>query len=121
MTEEQRYGYLDKRLEELERRVLNCKRAEEACQRIAAEQTILLSTIPAMIFWIDREGAFIRVNEAFAKALHKSPDEIQGRSLFALYPEEMAGNYYNDNLTVMDSGAPVRHIEEPVGTRRLKS
>jgi len=92
------------------------KQAESAIQRLANEQSILLSTVPAMIFWIDRKGTFVRVNNAFAAALHTSPDDIKGKSLFDLYPEDMARAYYNDNVKVMESGAPKRDIEEPVET-----
>lgn len=92
------------------------RQAEEALQRITDEQAVLLSTIPAMIFWTDRDGTFIRVNDAFAAALHKSPDDIKGKSLFDLYPEDIAREYYNDNVQVIKSGASKRHIEEPVQT-----
>ncbi|MBW1744130.1 MAG: PAS domain S-box protein [Deltaproteobacteria bacterium] len=92
------------------------RQAEEAIERITNEQAVLLSTIPAMIFWTDRDGTFIRVNDAFAAALHKSPDDIKGKSLFDLYPEDMAREYSDDNVRVMKSGASKRDIEEPVQT-----
>ena len=92
------------------------KRAEETLQKITHELGVLLSTVPAMFFWIDKEGNFIRVNKAFAAALHRSPDEVKGKSLFDLYPEDMARKYHNDNLEVMKSGTTKRYIEEPVET-----
>jgi PAS domain S-box-containing protein len=92
------------------------KLAVTALQEISAEQEVLLGTVPAMIFWIDNEGRFLRVNNFFAAALHKSPDDIRGKSLFDLYPEDMATKYYEDNAQVMESGAPKRNIEEPVRT-----
>jgi len=92
------------------------KRAEEELQRIIDEQGILLNEVPAMIFWIDKEGNFIRVNEAFAAALHKSPEDIAGQSLFDLYPEDMARGFHDDNVKVMESGTSKRLIEEPVET-----
>ena len=116
MAKKSVYKELEQQVKDLKREALEYNRTEEALQRIADEQSILLGTIPAMIFWIDREGTFIRVNEAFANALHKSPDEIKGKSLFDLYPEDMAREYHNDNVKVMDSGAPMKHIEEPVET-----
>ena len=110
------YKELEQRIKELEKKVAKRKQVEEAFQRITDEQAVLLSTVPAMIFWIDKEGAFIRVNDAFAAALHKSPDDIKGKSLFDLYPEDMARGYYNDNVKVIESGTPKKHIEEPVET-----
>jgi len=111
-------GKLKSYSQSLEDEIAERKRAEEALQRISNEQAVLLSTVPAMIFWIDKEGKFIRVNEAFAAALHKSPDGIEGKYLFDLYPEDMARRFHNDNLEVMDSDTPKRHIEEPVETPR---
>jgi len=110
------YEELEQRVKELEKGVAKRKQAEEAFQRITDEQAVLLSTVPAMIFWIDKEGTFIRVNDAFAAALHKSPDDIKVKSLFDLYPEDMARGYYNDNVKVIESGTPKKHIEEPVET-----
>jgi len=89
---------------------------EKQLERIEEEQAILLNTVPAMIFWIDKSGKFVRVNEAFARALHKTPDEIKGKSLFDLYPEELAREYHNDNLHAIKSRAPIRSIEEQVET-----
>ena len=91
-------------------------RAEGALKRLADEQTILLTTVPAMIFWIDKEGDFIRVNEPFAAALQKSPDEIEGKSLFDLYPKDQARKFHSDNLEVIESGNPKKNIEERVQT-----
>ena len=91
-------------------------RAEEALKIITDEKAVLLASVPAMIFWIDKEGNFIRVNEPFAAALKKLPDEISGKSLFDLYPEDQARKYHSDNLKVIESGIPKKNIEEPVQT-----
>jgi PAS domain S-box-containing protein len=92
------------------------RRAEEALKIITDEQAVLLASVPAMIFWIDKEGNFVRVNEPFAGALNKSADEISGKSLFDLYPEDQARKYHSDNVEVIESGIPKKNIEEPVQT-----
>ena len=116
MAEKPTYEELEKRVKELENDASKLKQTEEALQRITDEQSVLLSTVPVMIFWIDKKGIFIRVNNAFAAVLHTSPDDIKGKYLFELYPEDMARAYYNDNSIVMESGAPKRGIEECVET-----
>jgi PAS domain S-box-containing protein len=100
----------------ISRDITERKRAEQALQRITDEQAVLLSTVPAMIFWIDKEANIIRVNDSFAAALHKSSDDIEGKSLFDLYPEDMARHYHNDNLEVIESGTAKTHIVEPIET-----
>ncbi|MDY6852585.1 MAG: PAS domain S-box protein [Thermodesulfobacteriota bacterium] len=92
------------------------KRMDEKLRRIREEQSVLLRMVPAMIFWIDNEGVFIRVNEAFARAFQKSQDDICGKSLFDLYPEDMARKFHNDNMGIIESGTPQKGIEEPVWT-----
>ncbi len=92
------------------------RRAEEKLREIAEEQSILLDALPAMIFWIDRDGRFVRVNERFARALKSHPDAIQGKSLFDLYPEGMASKFHNDNVNVLLSGVPKINIVEEVAT-----
>jgi PAS domain S-box-containing protein len=96
------------------RDITDLELAQEALQRVNHERAVLLSTVPAMIYWIDKKGRFIRVNDSFAAVLNKSPDDIRGKSLFDLYPEDMATKYYKDNAQVMGSGAPKRNVEEPV-------
>ena len=89
------------------------KQAREA-KRIAEELYTILDTIPVMVFWIDLEGRFVRVNKAFSAALHKSTDDIIGRSLIDLYPADAAKQYFRDNREVITSGTPKINIEEPV-------
>ncbi|MBW1677727.1 MAG: PAS domain S-box protein [Deltaproteobacteria bacterium] len=110
------YQELEHRVKELEKKSFQHQQTEEALKRITDEQAVLLSAVPAMIFWIDKEGNFIRVNEPFAAALKKSPDEINGKSLFDLYPEDQATKYHSDNLEVIESDKPKKNVEERVQT-----
>jgi len=116
MAKKPTYEEFKRRVNESEKKSLQQQRTEEALKRITDEQAVLLGAVPAMIFWIDKEGNFIRVNEPFAAALKKSPDEINRKSLFDLYPEDQAREYHSDNLEVIESGNPKKNIEEPVQT-----
>jgi PAS domain S-box-containing protein len=116
MAKKPSYKELEHRVKELEKKSFQQQHTEEALKRLADEHAVLLSTVPAMIFWIDKEGYFIRVNEPFAAALKKSPDEIEGKSLFDLYPKDQARRYHSDNLEVIESGNSKKNIEEPVQT-----
>ncbi len=92
------------------------KRAEAELNNLSAEQAVLLNTVPAMIFWTDRQGQLIRANQAFAAALHKTPAEVEGRPLSELYPSEMADKFLRDNQEIIQSGTPEKRIEEAVAT-----
>jgi PAS domain S-box-containing protein len=107
---------LRRRLHQVEGADAGGDRCQEALQRISAEQHTLLSTLPVMIFSTDLDGRFIRVNDAFAAALGKSPDEISGKSLFELYPEPIARAHHADNIRVIQSGESSKPIEKPVRT-----
>lgn len=110
------HNALEKKLRALEKEVSEFQKTRAELQRITDEQAVLLRNVPAMIFWTDKEGTFVRVNDAFASALQKDPEDVGGRSLFDLYPHDMAKKYCEDNLTVIKSDRPKRDIEEAVDT-----
>ena len=80
------------------------------------EQQIIIDSVPAWIFYKNRENRFIRVNQAFANVMGKSKESLEGMALIDLYPKEQADAYWNDDRKVMDSGQPRRNIIEPVVT-----
>ena len=66
------------------------------------------------IFYKDRENRFLRVNKAFCDVMGMSKEELEGRSLFDLYPREEAEAYWRDDKEVMASGRPKKGIREPM-------
>ena len=95
------------------------KEAEETLRRQQAEQQIILNSVPAMIFYKDKENRFIRVNQALAEAAGMTIEEMEGESLFQLYPD-LAEDYWRDDMEVMSTGKPKRHIIEPLETAEGK-
>jgi PAS domain S-box-containing protein len=91
------------------------KQAEEALQRQQEELQIILDTVPAMIFYKDKENRFIRTNKALAEATGLSKEEIDGKSLFDLYPSQ-ADDYWKDDQEVVRSGNRKRNIVETMET-----
>jgi PAS domain S-box-containing protein len=91
------------------------KQAEEALSRQREEQQVILDSVPALVFYKDRENRFIRVNKALADLTGKLKEEIEGRSAFEVYPEQ-ANDYWADDKHVMASGEPRRNIVEPLMT-----
>jgi PAS domain S-box-containing protein len=74
----------------------------------------VMEATPDAIFVKDLEGRYVLVNEAAARFLGKSPDEIIGRQDLELYPEEDARRFIEDDRKVLESGNP--HVFEGVAT-----
>ncbi|MCX5700521.1 MAG: PAS domain S-box protein [Candidatus Omnitrophica bacterium] len=91
---------------------------EEKLQALSKEQMIILDSVPAWIFYKDKENCFIRVNEAYAKATGLTKEELEGKSMFELYSKEDAERYWLDDKEVFASGKPKKGIIETVNTKK---
>lgn len=79
-------------------------------QILAEQLEAILDHIPALIFYKDRANNFIKVNKYVAQT-HKK--ELEGTNLANLYPKQDAESYYQDNLSVINSGTAKLNIDEP--------
>ena len=80
-----------------------------------AQYEIILDSVPALIFYKDRENRMVRVNKAFAEAMGVPKEQIEGKGCSELWPDQ-AEQYWNDDLEVMKSGRSKRGIVEPLVT-----
>jgi PAS domain S-box-containing protein len=89
------------------------RRAEEA---LAEERNLLRTVIdklPDLIYVKDSESRYFVSNTAHLRFLGATmPDEIIGKSVFELYPQELAAQYYADDQEVIQSGQPLLKREE---------
>jgi len=89
-----------------------------------AEYETILDSVPALIFYKDRENRMVRVNKAFAEAMGLPKERIEGKGCSEIWPDQ-AEQYWNDDLEVMKSGRPKRGIIEPLvtsdGTRWIQT
>jgi PAS domain S-box-containing protein len=101
------------------------KRTEEALASRRKELQVILESVPAMIFYKDKENHFIRTNKAFEDAMGLPKEKLQGQSLFDLYPREMAEAFWNDDKEVVTSRKSrygiVESMQTPNGTRILQT
>jgi PAS domain S-box-containing protein len=101
------------------------KKAEDSIRVLNEQQQTILDSSPIMIFYKDKENRFIRVNEALARAIGKSKQEMEGKTAWDLYPKEEADNYWKDDTEVIASGKPklniVESMETPKGTMLLQT
>jgi len=100
--------------------ITEIKKIKDALDKQREEQQIILDSVPAWVFYKDKENRFIRVNKAFTVVMEMSKEQLEGRSCFDLYPKESAEAYLKDDLDVIASGKPKRNIIEsmlsPKGT-----
>jgi PAS domain S-box-containing protein len=87
------------------------KQAEDKLQRRQSELQVLFDLMPAMIWFKDTENGILRVNERAAEATGLPAAELEGKSMYDVYPQE-AEKYYADDLEVIDKGEPKLGIVE---------
>jgi PAS domain S-box-containing protein len=99
------------------------KQAEDALQaseqqqrQLAYELQVIIDSFPGLIFFKDKENRLLRVNRYLAAAQGVTKDQLEGRSLFDLYPADVAQAYWDDDRGVIQSGKARLNIEEPWDT-----
>ncbi len=97
--------------------ITEIRRAEGMLYRQRLEQQIILDSVPAIIFYKDKENRFIRINKALADATGLPKEKIEGKSCFEVYPG-YAEKYWEDDKEVMATGKPKRNIIEPLETTK---
>ncbi len=89
------------------------KKTEEELVESKKMLQLVLDTIPARVFWKDRNSIFMGCNRLFAlDAGRSSPDGIIGKSDFELPWKDRAEHYRSDDLMVMETGKPKLDYEE---------
>ncbi|TAJ09854.1 MAG: response regulator [Nitrospirae bacterium] len=79
------------------------------------EQQIIFDSVPAMVFYKDRNNRILRTNKAAAASIGKPVEEVEGKLAQELWPDE-SGRYHQDDLAVIQSGRPKVGIIEPYHT-----
>jgi len=75
----------------------------------------LIDGLPDFIFVKDTESRFVILNQAQVHALGAaSPEELIGKTVFDIFPEDLAQQYFIDEQAVIRSGRPLVGREEPI-------
>jgi PAS domain S-box-containing protein len=96
------------------------KRVEEALRESEAFYHSLVESLPQHIIRKDRAGYFTFVNQRVCAMLHRTLEEVVGKTDYELFPPELAEKYRADDLYVMESGTNLEAVEEhrtPEGKR----
>lgn len=73
----------------------------------------LMDTIQDNIYFMDRDGRIIMINEAGARWLgFNSPEEVIGKTDLDLFTTEHGRTAYEDEQRIMETGEPLLGIEE---------
>ncbi len=70
------------------------KRAEESQKEASAFINTLLNAIPIPIFYKDTDGRFRGFNKSFEEFFGKTSQELIGKGVFDMYPEDLAKVYH---------------------------
>ncbi|MCE9574465.1 MAG: PAS domain-containing protein [Deltaproteobacteria bacterium] len=90
------------------------KQAEAAVAQSQAMLALVLDAIPVRVFWKDREGRYLGCNASFARdAGVETIANVLGKTDVAFTWHPQAARYRRDDQTVMATGLPILHYEEP--------
>lgn len=67
----------------------------------------LMDLAPDVIYFKDRQGKFLLVNQAHAKGLRLKPEQVVGKTDFDIHPKERAALMAKDDEYVMSHGKPI--------------
>ncbi len=87
--------------------------AEMDSQKYKEELEIIFDSVPAFIFYKDKENRIIRTNKGLADATGLPREQIEGKTAFEVFLAH-AEQYWQDDLEVINSGIPKRNIIEPM-------
>jgi PAS domain S-box-containing protein len=89
------------------------KKALQELEKRAEELNILLNTIPAFVFFKDKEYRYQLVNKAFTDFAQISPAEVIGKKLMEVFPEyKESSEYILKEKEVIENGKSFYNIEE---------
>ena len=99
----------------ISRDVTELKEMEDALSKERSLLRSVIDNVPDFIFAKDSEGRYTLNNLAHVRFLGKStPEEVYGRTLFDLFPPEVARAAHEDDQTVMKSRRPILNkLESP--------
>jgi PAS domain S-box-containing protein len=97
---------------------------DEALRESEEALQIIFDSMPGLLFFKDKNNILLRINKTLCDALGMPAEEIEGRTLSDLFPNQ-SEDYWKDDLEVFESGKPKLAIQEametPQGIRWLQT
>jgi PAS domain S-box-containing protein len=77
------------------------RKAHHQLKRALKFTEVLFSAVPIPLFFKDREGRYIEVNEPFCEILGFTPEYYKGKTVLELWPDEFAQVYHKKDLELI--------------------
>ncbi len=87
------------------------KQSEEQLRRGRQLLEGVLENSPALIYAKDRQGRYMFVNRQWEKRFGRSRERVIGRTDMDLFPDDLARQYRDNDLTVMTTNRPLAQEE----------
>ncbi len=86
--------------------------AEEARRESEERLSAILDGMDNSVFMNDLDGRTLFINEAFAKSFGRSKEDLYGKTVFDIFPREIAERLRRDDMLAIESERPVQTEEE---------
>src|SRR4028118_52883 len=106
-----RTAELSATIEQLNQEIRDRKTAEAALKESEAYYQSLVDVLPLNLFCKDLEGRIAFANQAFLATVGMSLDECLGKTVYDLYPKQLADQYAADDARLMQTGEVLDIIE----------
>jgi len=115
MAKKPTYEKLEQRIKELDKEVLNLKRAEDEMK----ESAVYLDIMGDALMVLDSQARVIKVNKVFSKMWGYTPNEVHGKPIFGLFQKEELPKHKSEMENAVKEG-DVRIFETIASTKDKK-
>ncbi len=98
--------------DQLQETTAELEKSHRALQDSQAMYHSLVEQLPVCVYRVDLNGQLTFGNSAYLKDVGRSLDDLVGKTVFDLFPEEEARKYDADDRWVLDSGVVFHDVEE---------
>jgi PAS domain S-box-containing protein len=79
------------------------KEANRKLQEAVIFQQQLIDALPVPVFYLDSEGRYLGCNNSFEKFFGQTREQTTGKSLYELFPKEIADIYHEKDLALLQN------------------
>ncbi|MBW7957290.1 MAG: PAS domain S-box protein [Deltaproteobacteria bacterium] len=88
------------------------KKAEDALKESEERLRAILENMGNPMFMQDMEGRLVYVNNIFLSTLRAEEKDVYGKTIFDIFPPEVAEELHKDDLRAMESDVPIQVEDE---------